>query len=357
MEYSSFRLTDEEKYFVVFCHEQGKSYNQIIEEFQGAFKRSLTKGAISKLLAKYYSTSSIENFSSPGRPLTYSERDKRELARIALLNQDQSLRDIENDDILNPSGASKDTIQRSMVSHNIRTVVRPERLSQMTQEDMKLRMDFAKTHLLWTLDDWKLVLFADEADLFPTYAGKQYLRLKENQSLNDVNIEYGWMQKKITIKVWGVISFWGVGPLIRIEGTMKGDKYLKTLREHLEPLLPNLTNLARVETGRNTHLILVDDNAKYHRVKDVLDWRKKMLFPHIEWPSYSPELNLIENDWGVVEDKLYDYKKYLNNPEDVWQKTQHIWHEIEVTYLQNLYKSLPDRIENVLKNKGSPIHY
>ena len=236
-------------------------------------------------------------------------------------------------------------------------MVRPERLSQMTQEDMKLRMDFAKTHLLWTLDDWKLVLFADEADLFPTYAGKQYLRLKENQSLNDVNIEYGWMQKKITIKVWGVISFWGVGPLIRIEGTMKGDKYLKTLREHLEPLLPNLTNLARVETGRNAHLVLVDDNAKYYRVKDVLDWRKKMLFPHIEWPSYSPELNLIENVWGVVEDKLYDYKKYLNNPEDVWQKTQQIWHEIEVTYLQNLYKSLPDRIENVLKNKGSPIHY
>ena len=71
------------------------------------------------------------------------------------------------------------------------------------------------------------------------------------------------MQKKITIKVWGAISFWGVGPLIRIEGTMKGDKYLKTLREHLEPLLPNLTNLARVETGRNAHLILVDDNAKY----------------------------------------------------------------------------------------------
>jgi len=82
-----------------------------------------------------------------------------------------------------------------------------------------------------------------------------------------------------------------------------------------------------------------------------------MLFPHIEWSSYSPELNLIENVWGVVEDKLYDYKKYLNNPEDVWQKTQQIWHEIEVTYLQNLYKSLPDRIENVLKNKGSPIHY
>lgn len=44
-----------------------------------------------------------------------------------------------------------------------------------------------------------------------------------------------------------------------------------------------------------------------------------MLFPHIEWPSYSPELNLIENVWGAVEDKLYDYKKYLSNPENIWQ--------------------------------------
>ena len=309
------------------------------------------------MLAKYYSTGSVENLSSLGRPLTYSERDKRHLARTAFLNQDQSLRDIENDRILNPSGASKDTIQRSMVSDHIKTRVLPERLSQMTQEDIKLRMNFAKTHLLWTIDEWKLVLFADEADLLPTYQGKQFVRLKENQSLNDVNIEYGWMQKKLTIKVFGVISFWGVGPLIRIEGTMKGDKYFKTLQEHLEPLLPNLLNLARAEVGRNARLMLVDDNASYHRVKDVVDWKRKMRFSLFEWPSYSPDLNLIENVWGAIEDKLYDSKKYLNKPEDVWQKAQQLWHEVGVTYLQNLYRSLPDRIENVLKNKGGPIHY
>ena len=73
-------------------------------------------------------TGSAENFASPGRPEVYSERYKRELDRVSLKNNDQSLRGLANDRMMNLEEASKDTIQRSLTSHDIRTVVMPKRL-------------------------------------------------------------------------------------------------------------------------------------------------------------------------------------------------------------------------------------
>jgi len=172
------------------------SYNEIIDLFESRFKRIITKGTISKVLSKYYERGCVENLSSPGRPQIYPERYKRALARTALLNQDKSYRDIESDRILNPEGASDDTIRRSAIQQGIITMIRPKRLNEMTDKDIELRKQFAREHLEWTFDDWKLGLFADEADLFPTHSGKQYMRLKENQCMSDLNISKGWEQKK-----------------------------------------------------------------------------------------------------------------------------------------------------------------
>jgi len=92
MEQSHIRLTEEEKLFVIFHHEEGMSYNEIIDLFESRFKRIITKGTISKVLSKYYERGCVENLSSPGRPQICPERDKRALARTALLNQDKSER-------------------------------------------------------------------------------------------------------------------------------------------------------------------------------------------------------------------------------------------------------------------------
>jgi len=87
----------------------------------------------------------------------------------------------------------------------------------MESIDLKTRKNFAKGHLLWILSDWKRVFFLDEADLLPTY---QFIRLRENQGPEDVCPNQDWKQKKLTIKVFEIVSYWGVGPLVPAKGTM-----------------------------------------------------------------------------------------------------------------------------------------
>ena len=82
-----------------------------------------------------------------------------------------------------------------------------------------------------------------------------------------------------------------------------------------------------------------------------------MGFTSIEWPSYSPDLNIIENIWSLIQDKLYDMKADLHNPDEVWEYTQEIWNGLNSTFIKNLYRSLPFRMEQVLKNNGGPIDY
>lgn len=354
---SSFRLTDEQKNYIICWHKEGFSYNDIILKFEKEFPRALGKGTISEIIKKYDATNSVENLVSPGRPEVYSERYKRSLARNALLHQDKSIRDIEDNEILNPEGASRSTIQRSIISNNIKTIVRPKRLKDLTEDHMKKRKKYAQEHIAWTFDDWKLYLFADEADLFPTYQGKEHLRLKEEQKVADLHVDSGWANRKLTIKVWGLISYWGVGPLIRYYGSMERVLYLGTLTRELEPRLPAIHRAARAEFGHNVDLTFIDDNASCHGVPEVVTWKNKNHLCSDIWPSRSPDLNLIENVWGYLEDRLYEIKDLLYNSDDVWNHTLEIWNNINRDYIVSLYRSMPDRMQSLLDNRGGPIHY
>lgn len=74
-----------------------------------------------------------------------------------------------------------------------------------------------------------------------------------------------------------------------VHGRKNGRQFAEFLRQLLE-------------ANRQRHLVLVLDNASYHRTAEVLD----LLTAHedhvfVLWlPKYSPELNLIEGLWGYL---------------------------------------------------------
>jgi hypothetical protein len=77
----------------------------------------------------------------------------------------------------------------------------------------------------------------------------------------------------------------------------------------------------------------------------------------LPWLAQSPDLNIIERLWSVLESRVRDRfppSTYLKQLEDVLQEE---WYKIPLETVQNLYESIPRRIAVVLKVKVSPIPY
>ena len=75
----------------------------------------------------------------------------------------------------------------------------------------------------------------------------------------------------------------------------------------------------------------------------------------MRWPPYSPNLNIIENVW------TYTLQKLQENPpgslKELHQRVFHFWGQISAEFLQNLYHSLPCRVQAVSRNRGYPTLY
>ena len=85
----------------------------------------------------------------------------------------------------------------------------------------------------------------------------------------------------------------------------------------------------------------VDDNAPPHRYQGVTDLKEEMQIISVKWPSNSPDLNLIENVWAYMKDQLYQIRRELKDSEDTWRRSNEIWRNIPLDFLQKLYNDLP----------------
>ena len=136
---------------------------------------------------------------------------------------------------------------------------------------------------------------------FPTSQARLYIRrCRGEHPLAYYSMNERWDPR--TIKVWACISPFGVGPLVRYSGSMDHIKYIDILNTYLMQAYPKLR-------GTNTRpgtLLFQQDNAGAHRDHHTKAWLKDNRVYTLEWPSFSPDLNPIENLWGILQDKLYD---------------------------------------------------
>ena len=107
------------------------------------------------------------------------------------------------------------------------------------------------------------------------------------------------------IMVWVGVSSRGITELAL---KMKSSEY-QTIVENF--LLPKFQN------GDE----LVQDNAPIHASMSTRDWLKSNNVPLIQWPSNSPDLNSIENQWGHISRQLYENGTQFHSVRELKIKT------------------------------------
>jgi len=77
----------------------------------------------------------------------------------------------------------------------------------------------------------------------------------------------------------------------------------------------------------------------------------------MEWPAKSPDLNPIENLWGVLARVVYANAIQFNNTDELKACVLDAWADISTAYLRKLVESMPKRCVDVLQRRGLKINY
>jgi len=211
---------------------------------------------------------------------------------------------------------------------------------------MKHRLSFARQHRQWELDDWKTIIFTDESTFKLVQAnGRVFIRRKEDEALQEDTVQYSSAWAK-SVMVWGAISHAGVGPLVKVEGTIDGEEYLNLFRYRLWRWYPGLYDQS---------MLFQDDNARPHLARPVNSWFEKYNILRMDWPSKSPDCNIIEDIWNHMKFQLRG--KLFENEDELWEELCKEWRNVPNDLIHSLYSSLPSRMEAVIKAKGGITKY
>ena len=85
------------------------------------------------------------------------------------------------------------------------------------------------------------------------------------------------------------------------EGTNDQNLFIEWIKKFLNPVFPK-------------NAILILDNARYHKTKDVLKTFKEENIDVLFLPPYSPELNPIEKYWANMKRWIRNKLKNIEDP-------------------------------------------
>ena len=126
---------------------------------------------------------------------------------------------------------------------------------------------------------------------------------------------------------------------------MDGDLYLQILKDEL-------LNSLQYYGLNPSDIIFQQDNDPKHICKKVKEWLEEQDFETMVWPAQSPDLNPIEHLWSYLKRRLAEYEHPPNRILQLWERIQEVWEGIPVEECQKLIKSMPRRVQAVVKAKG-----
>ena len=240
-----------------------------------------------------------------------------------------------------PNEVSLDTIKRTLRKNNLfgRISARKPNLSTI---QMRKRRDWCRIHSSWSNETWSKVIFSDECPLYLNSKSRCYVRRSVGQRLVH---KYLHRTQKFSpfVMAWGAIRNDGRRILIRCIGNVDSVEYQRILRRAKAQIY-------------STRYIFQHDGAPAHRSASTGNFlRNEGILVLSNWPAQSPDLNIIDNLWATLKRELYKIK--CKNLDELFAAAEDIWNNIPLSSVQELYNSLPRRMNAVVLKKGGSTKY
>lgn len=211
----------------------------------------------------------------------------------------------------------------------------PYQTPMLTTAHKEARVQWAQKHLH---DRWNRTFFSDET-AFQLFRNTIRVWYKGARPLRRIP------KDRTKIMAWG--GFWagGKSSLFCFKEVMNAEFYVRILDNHIPEVKEMLGKRWRWQ----------QDNDPKHTSHLAMGFLRERVPEVMDWPSNSPDLNPIENMWGIIKRNVE--KRMPKNIGELEQYMIEEWNEIPMSTLKNLTMSMKRRCELVLEANGDRISY
>lgn len=209
-----------------------------------------------------------------------------------------------------------------------------EEIPKLTEDHKKRRVEFCEKYRDEDFHNW---FFVDES----------YFHLFRNtmgQWTSESHIYIERTNPNVAYMIWAGISKKGKTPICIEEYGYKinQDEYKKILKKNLIPY-------GNVFYG-GKNWTLLQDNARPHIGKEIVNWMTKKIPKIVNMPPYSPELNPIEHIWALMKKEVE--KKQPKNSADLKSAIMESWNGLSQEIIDNCINHIKEEMIKIIKNKG-----
>lgn len=313
---------------------------------------NLSRFSVRRVYQRFLETGGYVRRHGSGRRRCTSERDDRFIVSTSLRNRFLNAVELRQQlQTANRRTVSVSTVRRRLGERKI-AARRAATGPKLTAEHRRARLQFAREHVNWTLEQWKAVLFSDETRvcLFCNDRRKRvYRRQGERfaQACIQETVEYGGG----SCMFWGGMSADGKTDLVcvsrargaRGQGSLTAHRYItEILEDHVVPYA------SFVGEG----FTLMHDNARAHTAIIVRDYLQDVGISVMQWPARSPDLNPIEHLWDHLKRKVRSRDPAPTTLQELKDAVIEEWDTIPQEEILKLVRSMRDRMEAVIRARG-----
>jgi len=214
------------------------------------------------------------------------------------------------------------------------------------ERDIQRRLSFAEGYGDWTVADWDRAIFSDETHIEVYGRSRVWVQRPVGHALDP---EY--MVERVPhserVSLWGCFCARGVGQAEIFIDAFDAARYVDILQH-------NLIQTALHFYPRETWWFQ-QDNAPQHTSRLAHRWFHNHGVNLIDFPPYSPDLNPIENLWGILKARVESRLARTTN--EVERVLKEEWEALDKQLLTSLAHSMPTRCAAVVANHGHKAPY
>ncbi|GFW63219.1 transposable element Tcb2 transposase [Trichonephila clavipes] len=180
--------------------------------------------------------------------------------------------------------------------HSISEVSMQIRVSLLTARHKALRLTCVRQHQQWGVDDWKHVAWSDEFRFQLNKVDGRVRVWRQPHESMDPTCQHEIVQTDGgSVMVWSVCNGRVMEPLIHLDTTLTGDRYVSILSDNLHPFMSIVHSDGLGESQQN--------NAIPHTSRIATDWlqERSLEFTHFCWSPKRPDMSIIEYIWDALQ--------------------------------------------------------